>query len=249
MVSPVAWAKPAGKLTDTQKTLLQVAASLLDEAQVSYVYGGYQVGDPDACGACNDCLVAKAPRPKERLAQCPVCRKCSLDCSHFTELVYRQAGLPYPYVATKGMLELDAAALRRSYGLVDLGTRLDQSTTGDLLVYDGHVVMLERRREPRPGQPEFRGDVIHATGGKDIKSPGEGIQRERFIDLARFRGPLRRILRHAQLVASPAEPGRLEQGEGAGSPPAARAGEALRPRAPEGAPPPPERAANLQKPR
>jgi hypothetical protein len=249
VVSPVAWAKPPEKLTGTQKTLLQVAANLLDEAQVSYVYGGYQVGDPDACGTCNDCLVAKAPRPKERLAQCPVCRKCSLDCSHFTELVYRQAGLPYPYVATKGMLELDAATLRRNYGLVDLGTRLEQTTTGDLLVYDGHVVMLERRREPQPGQPEFRGDVIHATGGKDIKSPGEGIQRERFIDLARFRGPLRRILRHAQLAPSPSAPSRPERGAGARPQHPVGAGGVPPGFPPQDRPPPSGRGANVQKPR
>ncbi|MND02254.1 hypothetical protein D3C83_215650 [compost metagenome] len=41
---------------------------------------------------------------------------------------------------------------------------------------------------------------MHATGGKDIRRPGEGIQRERFINLATFRGPLRRILRHAGLA-------------------------------------------------
>lgn len=199
MLSVPAWAAPMVKLNDAQKNLLKVAASLLDEAQVSYVYGGYQVGDPAVCQQCNTCLQGQRPKPNQRLDLCPVCRQCSLDCSHFTELVFRQAGYPYPYLATSGMLTLHADTLESRYELIDLGTRLDLAHTGDLLVYDGHVVMLERRREPQPGQPRFRGDVIHATGGKDIRSPGEGIQRERFIDLEHFRGPIRRILRHAKI--------------------------------------------------
>lgn len=202
MIPMPGWAAGVLKLNGAQKSLLHVAASLLDEAQVSYVYGGYQVGDPAACQQCNSCLETHKPKPNQRLSQCPVCRQCSLDCSHFTELVYRQAGYPYPYLATSGMLAMDADVLRRRYDLVDLGTRLDQALTGDLLVYDGHVVMLERRREPQPGQAFFRGDVIHATGGKDVRGPGEGIQRERFINLAHFRGPLRRILRHVKLESS-----------------------------------------------
>lgn len=200
------FAKTKSKLSDAQKTLLKVAANLLDEGQVSYVYGGYQLGDSQDCAQCNTCLEAKSPAPRQRLVACPACQRCSLDCSHFTELVFRQAGYPYPYLATNGMLNFQADTLRRKYGLLDLGTRLDLSTTGDLLVYDGHVVMLERRREPQPGQPQFRGDVVHATGGKDIRTPGEGIQRERFIDLANFRGPLRRILRHLQLDANLQKP-------------------------------------------
>ena len=190
------------KLTEVQKMLLRVAANLLDEAVVSYVYGGYQVGDSDDCAQCNRCLEAKSPEPKKRLGACPVCQKCSLDCSHFTELVFRRAGLQYPYLATQSMVTLDAVTLQRKYELLDLGTQLDRSSTGDLLVYDGHVVILERRREPQPGQAIFRGDIVHATGGKDIRNPGEGIQRERFIDLAHFRGPIRRILRHARLDAN-----------------------------------------------
>jgi hypothetical protein len=181
--------------------VLAVASRLLDEAEISYVYGGYQVGDGEACQTCNTCLTEHKPAPAKRLKTCPVCRSCSLDCSHFTELVYREAGLPYPYLDTALMLSLSAEKLRSNYRLVDLDRDLGRSAPGDLLVYDGHVVLLEKRHAQVQGQAAFRGDVVHATGGKDIRAPGQGIQRERFIDLANFRGPLRRILRPAALVA------------------------------------------------
>jgi hypothetical protein len=127
--------------------------------------------------------------------RCPQCRACSLDCSHFTALVYREAGLPYPYLATSLMLSLDARSLAERYRLKDLGTDLARAEAGDLLVFDGHVVLLEKRRPPAPGRTTWRGDVVHATGGSAVRAPGEGVQRERFVELAHFRGPLRRILR------------------------------------------------------
>lgn len=185
---------------EARTALLAAASKLLDEAQISYVYGGYQVGDSNDCKLCNDCLTTKSPTPKARLKLCPSCARCSLDCSHFAELVHREAGVPYPYLDTSLMLSLSASALKSRYGLVDLGPALAKVEAGDLLVYDGHVVVLERAHAYVPDLPRYRGDVVHATGGKDIKRPGEGIQRERFVDLETFRGPLRRILRHAALA-------------------------------------------------
>jgi hypothetical protein len=136
-----------------------------------------------------------------------VCTRCSIDCSHFAEKVYREAGVPYPYLDTATMLGSSAERLRRNYGLVDLGTDVSRAQAGDLLVYEGHVVMLERTRpltaENAPGTPRYRGDVVHATGGGAIRTPGEGVQRERFVDLQYFRGPLLRILRHSALASSP----------------------------------------------
>jgi hypothetical protein len=180
--------------------VLADADRLLDEAQVSYVYGGSQLGDPPACDACNACLTDRHPQPTQRLAKCPACRACSLDCSHFTARVFADAGFPYPYLDTEGMLTYSAAKLERAFHLVDLGTDLSRAQAGDLLVYTGHVVLLERLADGPAAGGVRRGDIIHATGGKDIRRPGEGIQRERFVDLAGFRGPLRRILRHASLA-------------------------------------------------
>jgi hypothetical protein len=183
------------------KRVLGVASRLLDEAKISYVYGGYQVGDSADCAACNTCLDEAKPKPSLRLKACPVCSRCSLDCSHFTAMVYKEAGAPYPYLATPTMLSSSAETLRRQYGLLDLDTDLGRAGPGDLLVYDGHVVLLERMRAPVAGLPRWRGDLVHATGGKDVKGGGQGVQRERFVDLSTFRGPLRRILRPAALLA------------------------------------------------
>ncbi len=189
-----------------QSRLLDVADQLLEEAQVSYVYGGSKLGDGQACERCNSCLATKSPDPKSRIKQCPACRDCSLDCSHFTELVFARAGAPYPYLATEGMRELSSATLRRRYNLLDLGRDVYAAGPGDLLVYDGHVVLLERIHARQGRDGVLRGDVIHATGGRDIKLPGQGIQRERYVEIAHMRGPVRRILRHVALESEGEHP-------------------------------------------
>lgn len=208
----------AAPLSAKQDKIIEIAAKLLDQAQVSYVYGGSELGDGSACTACNTCLTTKMPKPSHRFAACPVCASCSLDCSHFTELVFRQAGVPYPYLDTRTMQSLQRGTLLSRYGLLDLGTDLLSAQVGDLLVYTGHVSLLEHLYPMVRGEA-VRGDIIHATGGKDIRRPGEGIQRERFADLAHFRGPLKRILRHRQLASSGRDSvhhlDRLPQGEGA----------------------------------
>jgi hypothetical protein len=188
---------------DKRRALVETADSWLEAAEVSYVYGGHTVGTKADCTACQTCLSDKQPTPKQRFSKCPACQKCSLDCSHFLQTVFTQVGLPFPYVDTKTMLALTAEDLKRRYGLVvisDGAGGIGEAMPGDLLVYDGHVVMMERLRAKVAGLPERRGDIVHATGGKDVKGPGEGIQRERFVELTNFRGPLRRILRHSALT-------------------------------------------------
>ncbi len=187
-------------LAKTPSEILSTASSLLELAQISYVYGGSQLGDSDVCNQCNRCLEEKSPEPKKRLSACSVCADCSLDCSHFIELVYRLSGAPYPYIDTKLMINLSADRLRRNYKLEDLGTEVALTQPGDLFVYNGHVVMLERLHGLTKGV--YRGDIIHATGGKDIRLPGQGIQRERFVELKQYRGQLRRVLRHAALFST-----------------------------------------------
>lgn len=197
---PCALAATPSDQSSLRAKIVSEASDLLDQALVSYVYGGYQVGDSDDCRQCNDCLGAQTPTPPRRLIECPACSRCSLDCTHFIARVYDAAGAHYPYIDTKTMLQLSASALQHRYGLVDLGTDLPATLPGDILVYDGHAVLLERRHAPVEGQALFRGDIVHATGGRAIRTPGEGVQRERFVDLATFRGPLRRILRHSRLA-------------------------------------------------
>jgi hypothetical protein len=227
---------PAVQAGTRAAAVLADADRLLEEAQVSYVYGGSQLGDPPACEACNSCLAKRQPAPGQRLARCPVCRSCSIDCSHFAALVFADAGLPFPYLDTAGMLAYSAAKLRSAYHLIDLGTDLSRAQPGDLLVYKGHVVILERLSDGPAGQSQMpRGDIIHATGGKDIRRPGEGIQRERFVDLGGFRGPLRRILRRAG-VGEEALAGTVS----AAAPAAAKPAAAPLPTAPASSPAPPD---------
>lgn len=176
-----------------QSQLIQAGDEMLENLEVSYVYGGSKVGSLAQCNTCNQCLESLKPSPKERLVKCKSCSGCSLDCSHFTQLVYARVGLNYPYLTTSQMMSLPAAVLEKTYQLTVVGTDIQNAQPGDLLVYPGHVVMLESRIKGGFG------DVIHATGGKDIKEPGQGIQRERQAQLGQFRGSLQRILRHRRL--------------------------------------------------
>lgn len=173
-----------------QSRILEAAAALLDNAEVSYVYGGGTLGNTQACDQCNACLREKSPAPQRRQAECPVCDSCSLDCSHFVELVYDLAGLKTVYLTTKDMRELTSEQLLKRAKLVPVPRGIVDAEPGDLLVYPTHVVILEALRG------KGRGDVIHVTSGLDIKGPGQGIQRERMVELTHFRGPLRRVLRH-----------------------------------------------------
>lgn len=177
-----------------QKQVLDRARDLLENWSISYVYGGNRLGEVEKCQACNQCLGKHNPSPKERLRLCPVCSHCSLDCSHYIYEVFKQAGLSAVYLTTATMNDLDGENLIKSYHLMDIGTRIERSIPGDLLVYNGHVVMLEKKYK------DGRGDIIHVTSGRDLRGPGLGIQRERRAELQGFRGPLLRILRHLDLA-------------------------------------------------
>ncbi len=183
----------AAPLPKRQEVLTQ-ARGLLDNWSISYVMGGNKLGDVDDCEACNRCLASKKPSPEGRLKACPTCASCSLDCSHFVYEVFKLAGLPSSYITTALMNSLGPDALLKNYYLVDVGRRGQRALPGDLLVFDGHVVMLEKKH------PNGTGDVIHVTSGKDLRGPGLGIQRERHVVIDQFRGPLLRVLRHVELV-------------------------------------------------
>lgn len=186
-------AKAGATLADKQTALRVAGDEMLENLDVSYVYGGSKVSDPGTCSLCNGCLESERPGPKERLTKCPTCANCSLDCSHFTQMVYGRAGLAYSYLTTAQMLSLSAPDLERRFGLVSVGSSGRYAIPGDLLVYHGHVVIVEAVHDPTTA------DVIHATGGRDLKGPGQGIQRERFVKMDSFRGELRRVLRHKRV--------------------------------------------------
>lgn len=183
----------ASQLDDYQRRIREAGDDMLENLSISYVYGGSKVGDAGTCDKCNTCLEQKRPAPKQRFSECPTCQNCSLDCSHFVQLVFSRADLGFPYLTSTQMLELSAESLAKKYSLVPVEMALEKLVTGDMLVYRGHVVVVETVHEPGVA------DIIHATGGKDIKLAGQGIQRERYARVSNFRGELLRIVRHKKL--------------------------------------------------
>ena len=182
-------------LNHLQKKILWHANELLNYSSITYVMGGQAIGSSVDCSACVSCLQVKKPAGKShtKVIKCPVCKNCSLDCSHFTQIVYQRSGLHIGYLTTKQMLGMSERDLALRYKLFVVN-HVSESQPGDLLVYKGHVVILEDLKK------KGKGDIVHATGGRDIKSPGQGIQRERNVFLSHFRGPLLRILRHKKVA-------------------------------------------------
>jgi hypothetical protein len=189
--------------------ILREAQDLLETSGISYAYGGSRRGNDAQCAACNLCLGRqKLIPPKRQLAVCPDCKKCSLDCSHFINLVYKRAHLAFPYLDSASMARFSARRLLRSHKLVDLGRQARRAAAGDILVYNGHVVLLEKIHKLFP---KVTADIIHSTSGKDLRGPGLGIQRQRLVYIEEFKGPLLKILRHKSLLASMFKA--IEQGE------------------------------------
>lgn len=182
------WYAGAGFCVDTSD-VTKAAANLLGRGSISYVYGGHQFSNEASCQKCNECVqVGKSYK------LCQACLQCGLDCSHFVQRVFHDVGLVIPYLTTNTMLNLTAASLQRKYHLVDLRLRTDLMQPGDLVVYKGHVGMVEKIHNDQ------QVDMIHATSGREIKGDsGQGVQRARRIDVLNFHGPLKRILRHKAL--------------------------------------------------
>lgn len=201
MATSTLGAPASATLSPQQKRVVQSARHLLENASITYIYGGTELGTPEACDACTQCLqpLPVNMKSEKKAKSCPVCHSCSLDCSHFTQLVYEQSGIHMPYITTTVMAESTAMDLGKRYGLAVISDRteaLASTRVGDLLVYKGHVVLVEKVRS------FGHGDIIHATSGKDVKGAGQGIQRERFVDFSSYRGPLLRVLRPKELAAN-----------------------------------------------
>lgn len=198
-----------------QINILNSAKYLFRNLSISYTYGGKgpleltnsgtcSINKPkcslsnriniiNLCQECNLCLYKHRPKASFRIQKCPVCLKCSIDCSHFVHLVFKMAGFYLPYLSTKEMLNYSAKRLFNNYKLLVI--KNSPAIVGDLLVYLGHVVILTKVRSKGVG------DIINATSGKDIKSPGQSIQREYFVHYNNFHGhELRRVLRHVDLL-------------------------------------------------
>lgn len=184
-------AKPHSFQVYHQRVVTTVAQMMRNYA-ITYVYGGKQVHSVAACTACVQCLAGDAEQSK--IARCAACAECSLDCSHFIHQVFNQVGLAMPYLTTKQMLQLSPQSLQKTWHLVTMPQQLRLIRPLDLLVYKGHVVMVEAVTG------KGRGTVVHVTAGRELRGPGVALQRERQVEFAHFRGSLRRILRHRRLI-------------------------------------------------
>lgn len=186
--------RQASSVTIYQQRVAATVAQMMRSYDITYIYGGTQVYSATTCNACVRCLAGSTDKAK--IAQCAVCRGCSLDCSHFIHQVFNQVGLVMPYLTTRQMLQLSPPRLRKHWQLITMPHNLKQLRPLDLLVYKGHVVLLETHNG------KGRGTIVHVTAGRELRGPGVALQRERQVEIARFRGPLLRILRHRQLFTA-----------------------------------------------
>ena len=181
-----------------------MVAQMMRNYAITYVYGGKQVKSVAACTACVQCLATAGKRQasltsaaeKAQIKNCAACAQCSLDCSNFIHQVFNQVGLAMPYLTTKQMLQLSPRSLQKTWHLVTMPQQLRLIRPLDLLVYKGHVVMVETV------DSKGRGTIVHVTAGRELRGPGVALQRERQVEFAHFRGPLLRILRHRRLITT-----------------------------------------------
>lgn len=175
-----------------RQALLRAATAYASRLDVPYVWGGAKVGSPQDCQACRVCLEAKGGQNPEKRRGCEACSRCGVDCSHFVQRLFHDAGLAVAYLPTRKLKRLSAQKLA-DLGLIDMGKSLTIAEPGDLLVSSRHVVMLLSRPTGTVG------DFIHVTRSIKRGHVG-GIEVVRAQDLNRHRGRILRILRHASLL-------------------------------------------------
>lgn len=186
-------AQPAAATAPSLRdSLLQVADKYAGETYIPYVWGGDAVGSKRACEQCRACIgirhhlmVSKQP------ASCQACKQCGLDCSHFVQRIFREAGLSFPYLPTMQLKHLTPAKLRLN-NLVDVGRDLHLAKPGDLLLHKNHIVMLLDKTGARSG------DFIHVSRLIKRGKVG-GVEVVRDTDLEKYRGKVLRILRHVAI--------------------------------------------------
>ncbi len=180
-----------------RQKVINKAVELLREMPVSYAFGGRQIGSAIECEQCNRCLASAQPDPKQRFAECPICKRCSLDCSHFIHWVFNQSGIKTPYLTTTMMRELAPDVIAKRFQWRSLGRQASRILPGDIVVFAGHVVLVTAVSANRTGY----GDLIHATSGREVKGAGHGIQLQTNVRFEGFRGTIQRIFRHQTLDA------------------------------------------------
>lgn len=181
--------------------ILALAAKYGERTDVPYVWGGNAIGDAEQCQACRECIDTKRSKGKQgrlknRLKTCPACKSCGIDCSHFAQRFFGEAGLTFPYKSTSQLRKMTAKDLREKLGLVDLGNDLRLARPGDILLHTQHMTILLKLHSAT------HGDVLHASRSYKKGRIG-GIEIARDKNLLRFRGRLLKVLRRVELMDGP----------------------------------------------
>lgn len=178
--------------TQKRQLLLDVAKRYSTMAGVPYVWGGDEVGDANTCKACRACLATKRQGARAAKTVCAPCRACGVDCSHFVNRIFAEAGLPFPYLSTARLRSMRRGLLKAN-NLLDVGRDLRAARPGDLLLHERHIMLLVSLKTPTIG------DYLHVNRPVKDGHIG-GIELVHDQDLRRLRGGrLLRILRHVML--------------------------------------------------
>lgn len=73
---------------------------------------------------------------------------CGLDCSNFVSHLLKNAGLKSKFATTATLLRENERVLWKKYAFIDVGNQLEDAKPGDLILKNGHVVMLIDIQQP-----------------------------------------------------------------------------------------------------
>lgn len=129
--------------TDLRQRLVDEALRLAYFGRIPYALGGNAVGSLSVCDQCRACLDAQVGRTSaQQLSSCKACSSCGLDCSHFVERAFLNAGLRFRYADTATLFELDDTLRESQHHFVRLDTGFNNLEPGDLVLERGHMVLV-----------------------------------------------------------------------------------------------------------
>ena len=177
--------------------LMDAAHRLASRTNVPYVFGGRQLGSPNQCQQCSECIrehKLAANSTLIRYNRCSACRNCGIDCSNFVNRLFAEAGLRYQFADTRTLNRMKEDTIQEAYGFVNLGRDLSQVRPGDLILEKSHIVLVV--------------DVDHALGTIDYihasrgskRTPVGGIELRRGSKLEKLGPQVVKILRHQELL-------------------------------------------------
>ncbi|MEI6397456.1 MAG: NlpC/P60 family protein [Pseudomonadota bacterium] len=177
--------------------LMEAANRLASRTNVPYVFGGGQIGGPNQCQECTECVRKNhlaANSTMLRFNTCPACRRCGIDCSGFVNRLFAEAKLKYRFASTAMLTGIKDGFLQEQYGFINMGKDLTVARPGDLILEKGHIVMVVDI-DLTLGTIDF----IHASRGSK-RTPLGGIELKRGVKIEVLRKKVVRVMRHRELV-------------------------------------------------